>query len=341
MFLVILSLSFHVTSEGLNRRMLCWWCYCLFWFSTRGSPHVTQTKNAQTTDNREMDQAPASKKLEVQKLRSRRVMALQQLAQKRRSDRIARATQEEPVHRFGTRSRARRQLPASIKLENSGLLPSPVSPSVSTLSHQPPSDATNGSMGRYSTPHHQTPIQSPPSSDLNLDLLLFGTPADDPFAFLDLPPLPPPTSHATSNLPDCENAANINNLDPPPTKKNRATKPKAIRPRILRPKRTDRTNADLKQHTCPLCAAALVSSSHLARHMRTHTGLKPYQCGVLGCERRFARKDNCRQHTEKHEEALEAGTSRKYKRDVGDSEVLDEPKVALEFWKKARSDVVT
>ncbi|CEP14790.1 hypothetical protein [Parasitella parasitica] len=51
------------------------------------------------------------------------------------------------------------------------------------------------------------------------------------------------------------------------------------------------------------CRMVFTRSEHLARHMRKHTGEKPFQCVVPGCERMFSRFDNMMQHTQTHNKA--------------------------------------
>ncbi|OBZ89213.1 Biofilm and cell wall regulator 1 [Choanephora cucurbitarum] len=48
------------------------------------------------------------------------------------------------------------------------------------------------------------------------------------------------------------------------------------------------------------CKMVFTRSEHLARHMRKHTGEKPFQCVVPGCDRMFSRFDNMMQHTQTH-----------------------------------------
>ncbi|KAI8983450.1 hypothetical protein BDB01DRAFT_790804 [Pilobolus umbonatus] len=48
------------------------------------------------------------------------------------------------------------------------------------------------------------------------------------------------------------------------------------------------------------CQMIFTRSEHLARHIRKHTGEKPFNCVVPGCKRRFSRLDNMMQHTQTH-----------------------------------------
>ncbi|KAI8082873.1 uncharacterized protein BX664DRAFT_249893, partial [Halteromyces radiatus] len=48
------------------------------------------------------------------------------------------------------------------------------------------------------------------------------------------------------------------------------------------------------------CRMVFTRSEHLARHMRKHTGEKPFKCVVPGCNRMFSRFDNMMQHTQTH-----------------------------------------
>lgn len=44
----------------------------------------------------------------------------------------------------------------------------------------------------------------------------------------------------------------------------------------------------------PGCSMVFTRSEHLARHIRKHTGERPFQCNL--CMKKFSRLDNLRQH---------------------------------------------
>ncbi|KAI9033789.1 hypothetical protein CLU79DRAFT_851003 [Phycomyces nitens] len=48
------------------------------------------------------------------------------------------------------------------------------------------------------------------------------------------------------------------------------------------------------------CNMVFTRSEHLARHIRKHTGDKPYTCNYPLCERHFSRYDNMMQHQQTH-----------------------------------------
>lgn len=50
---------------------------------------------------------------------------------------------------------------------------------------------------------------------------------------------------------------------------------------------------------CEECSRKFKNHSNLRRHRRTHTGEKPYECRVLGCEGAFAQSNNRKAHEER------------------------------------------
>ncbi|KAK7448151.1 transcriptional repressor [Stygiomarasmius scandens] len=54
------------------------------------------------------------------------------------------------------------------------------------------------------------------------------------------------------------------------------------------------------KNVCPTCNRAFITSGHLARHSRVHTGEKSHKCPFPGCEKRCSRQDNLQQHYQIH-----------------------------------------
>ena len=60
-----------------------------------------------------------------------------------------------------------------------------------------------------------------------------------------------------------------------------------------------RTHTGQKPFQCQICMRCFSRSDHLTSHIRTHTGEKPYPCET--CGRKFARSDERKRHHKIHE----------------------------------------
>lgn len=57
-----------------------------------------------------------------------------------------------------------------------------------------------------------------------------------------------------------------------------------------------RTHSGMKPHVCTICNRAYTRIEHLRRHQYVHTGLKPNRCDIEGCDRGYANAADLQQH---------------------------------------------
>lgn len=94
-----------------------------------------------------------------------------------------------------------------------------------------------------------------------------------------------------------------------------------------------RTHTGQKPFQCRICMRNFSRSDHLTTHVRTHTGEKPFSCEM--CSRRFARSDERRRHMkihlreqQKREEDIKSALFIQNHRLVSDSSIQQVPSIS-------------
>ena len=67
----------------------------------------------------------------------------------------------------------------------------------------------------------------------------------------------------------------------------------------------------VRNKICDLCGQRFLHQSDLTKHMRTHTGAKPFSCNL--CDSNFARKDYLSKHMKSHRNKESKGLVEKLK----------------------------
>ena len=210
-------------------------------------------------------------------------------------------------------------VPTFVTVSDAGLPLKPFNSAVSISNDLPPGLAYLTST--LTLPHELT---APASQPLSMSQQVLKPPLSSN-QLLGFPPLKPrktpPRRTQNSNAP----------------KKPKTPKPNSEKPHVCpvdncgkRFSRSDELTRHLRIHTgqkpfqCHICLRCFSRSDHLTTHIRTHTGEKPFACET--CGRRFARSDERRRHKKVHDK--EAARETKLQ-EAQNPEIAISPEVAI------------
>lgn len=130
------------------------------------------------------------------------------------------------------------------------------------------------------------------------------------------------------------------NSTAPTPKKQKIVKPPTEKPHVCpvencgkRFSRSDELTRHLRIHTgqkpfqCHICLRCFSRSDHLTTHIRTHTGEKPFACET--CGRRFARSDERKRHKKVHDKEAARESAKSQLQHASNPEIAISPQVAL------------